>query len=460
MSLTKHPEGSLRELWTLSVPLMLTSLSFMMMTFVDRWLLAHFSADAHNAAVAATTLGWALICGWIVLAGIAEVFVAQHNGAGQKHKLGGPVWQMVWLSIASSLFFIPAGLWGPQLVYGTGADSLLERDYLGIMLLFGPFNAMQAAIAGFFVGQGKTRLVTSVVVIANLVNMGLDYVLIFGIEGWVPSMGVKGAALATSTATIFQNLILGAIFLNQRNRKECGTSDWHIDLSVLWSCVKIGLPSAILIVGEIMAFAVYYMLMKQMGLSYITIAGICQSMFILCLFFSEGVNKAVTAIIGNMIGAGHFDKISLVFRAGFKLNLLFGAAVFTLYWLGTPLIAGQFLSLADPAFFDAIYSTLYNCLLMSAVLIFFEGLKLVFSGGLTAAGDTMFLFGAGSTLVWVLMLLPVYLFVVLGGGSMELAMFICICYASSTCLVYYFRTRMMNWKSGELGDLERKVEPA
>lgn len=455
MGLTKHTQGSLRELWSLSFPLMLTSLSVMMMTFTDRWLLAHYSADAHNAAVAATTLGWALICGWIILAGIAEVFVAQSNGAGHKHKLGEPVWQMLWLSLFSIVFFLPAASYVTHWAYGTSPDMALERDYLGVMLLFGPFYAAQAALCGFFVGQGKTRLITIVVVGANVLNMALDWVMIFGVDGWFPPMGVKGAAIATSMATIFQMLVLLVVFLNRKNREEYGTGKWKLDLGVAWACAKIGLPSAILIVGDILAFALYYHLMKQKGLAYITIAGICQTMFILFLFFGEGINKAVTAIIGNMIGARQFDQISKVFWTGFLLNTIFFVAIFALFWLGTPLIAEQFLPLADPEFVKEIFASLQRCLLLTAVLLYLEGLRMTFAGGLTAAGDTMFLMLSGASLVWALMLLPVYIVVIVNGAPIEVASVIMVASSFVTCTIYFIRTRMIDWRTG---DVEYKTE--
>lgn len=450
MALTKHSPGSLRELWKLSFPLMLTQLSVMMMTFTDRWLLANFSVDAHNAAVAATTLGWALICGWIVLAGIAEVFVAQYNGAGQKHRLGEPVWQMLWFSLFSVLFFLPAAHFITLWTYGTGPDTVLERDYLGIMLLFGPFYAAQAALCGFFVGQGKTRLITSVVVVANVLNMFLDWVMIFGVEGWVPQMGVKGAAIATSMAVIFQMFVLGAVFLNKKNREEYGTGRWKLDIGAAWACAKIGLPSAVLIVMDILAFAFYYHLMKGKGLEYITIAGICQTMFILCIFFSEGVNKAVTAIVGNMIGAKEYDRIPRVFWSGFLLNIFFFAGLFTLFWLGTPFIVSQFLPLADPVFVESIYASLQTCLLLTTVLIFFEGMRLIFSGGLTAAGDTMFLLLSGSSLVWLTMVLPVYLIVILNDAPIEVASLISVGWCVTAASIYFLRTRMIDWRSGDV----------
>ena len=107
MALTKYKEGSIKELASIAFPLMMTSFSVMLMLFVDRLMLANYSLDAHNAAVKAATLGWAFLFGASSLAAIAEVFVAQYNGAGEKKRLGEPVWQMIWFSLATSVCFVP-----------------------------------------------------------------------------------------------------------------------------------------------------------------------------------------------------------------------------------------------------------------------------------------------------------------------------------------------------------------
>ncbi len=102
MTLTRHEPGSLRELWSISLPLMVSALSVMTMVFVDRLMVAHYSTVALNAVVNASTFGWAFVFAWMVLASISEVFVAQYNGAGAKEKIGESVWQMIWLSLLSA----------------------------------------------------------------------------------------------------------------------------------------------------------------------------------------------------------------------------------------------------------------------------------------------------------------------------------------------------------------------
>jgi multidrug resistance protein, MATE family len=449
MALTRHREGSVKELLTLSFPLMLSSLSVLTMMFADRWFLAQFSTAAHNAAVAATTFGWGFVFSWMCLAGISEVFVAHYNGAGLRQKLGEPVWQMIWLSMAAWLFFIPFSYWGPTLFFGSGVETALERDYFSIMLFFGPFSALYSALCGFFIGQGKAKLITWVVVFANLFNILMDWILIFGIEGWVPSFGVKGAAVATSLATLFQGLILGAIFLNRENRAHYGTSSWKLNVKAMAQCLKIGMPTALFIGAEILAFGCYYLVMREKGLAYITVAGICQSILIVFFFFPEGLNKATTAIVGNMIGAGRSNLILKVLKAGILLNALFMVVVTLLLFYGIPLIVDQFLPLADQAFVEEINDSLQISLLIFGVFMGLEGLRMQLSGILTACGDTMFLLISGTALVWVCMWLPVYLLIGQGTAPVEAGAVICLVYCTLVCLLYAWRVKINQRKSIE-----------
>lgn len=441
MALTRYKEGSLKELAAISFPLMLSSLSVVFMVFADRWFLAQFSINAHNAAVASTTFAWGFIFGWMSLAGIAEVFVAQYNGAGLRHKLGEPVWQMIWLSAFSWLFFLPLSLFATPFLFGQGIESALERDYFSIMVLFGPFYVLEGALCSFFVGQGQTRLVTCSVLAANFCNILLDWLLIFGVEGWIPSMGVKGAAIATNMATLFQGVILGISFLSKRNRRECGTSCWRMRLKPMLECIKIGLPTSIVIVAELTAYGSYYAIMKERGPIYITVAGICQTLIILFFFFAEGLYKATAAIAGNMIGAARSEPIAKLMRAGFILNIGFLAFLIVCFVFGGELILEQFLPLADAHFIEEIKSPLQTSLFLFAFYLFFEALRMQGAGVLTASGDTVFLLKWGVALVWSCMLLPVYICIGREGFSVVTGAIICVFYSVVACAVYFLRIR-------------------
>src|SRR5437588_7360511 len=94
--LTKHPIGSLKEIWAVSWPLMLGLLSASLMYFSDRLILAHFSFLAMNAAANAGMATWGALIFPLVIVEVTEVFVGRFNGEGKLAEVGRPVWQMIW----------------------------------------------------------------------------------------------------------------------------------------------------------------------------------------------------------------------------------------------------------------------------------------------------------------------------------------------------------------------------
>ncbi len=445
MSLTKHETGSLRELCAMSFPLMIMSLSLMLMLFVDRLLIAHYSSEALSALVNATTLGWTFSYSCFILASISEVFVAQDNGAGKIEKLGEPVWQMLWFSIMSCAVFIPLAYWGGDWIYGS--ERPMEQIYFNWMMFFAPSYAMYASLCGFFVGQGKTRLITYLAVGANLLNGILDYFLIFGIDGWIPSMGIEGAAIATCGSSLLQVVVLFAIFINKKHRNKSRTGDYRFKWTKFLTCCRFGTPAAVFAAVEILAWASYYQMMTQMSHHHIMVAGICQTFAIVFYFVAEGINKAVSTICGNLIGAGQSEKVYQVVKSGYKLIALFFIALLLLFAWGRHLVFPMFMPHASPEEIQAIYQTMMFSVFGIVVYIFFEAIRMLYAGVLISAGDTNFLMWFGSLSVWVIMVLPIYLFVVRTGGSVEQAVSIIVFYNFLASVLFGIRFYNGSWQA-------------
>lgn len=92
-NLTKYQAGSLPELITIAIPLMLSVLSGNLMMFMDRLILAHYSLAAMNAITAASSICMVIQYGTIGIAAIAEIFVGQYNGSKQYNMVAQPVWK-------------------------------------------------------------------------------------------------------------------------------------------------------------------------------------------------------------------------------------------------------------------------------------------------------------------------------------------------------------------------------
>src|SRR5690606_19018571 len=89
-----------REVLTVATPLVISSLSWTVMTFVDRMMLNNWSGAAMAAAFVSGVLWFAVICLPLGLCSYVGTFVAQYHGSGQPERIGPSVWQGIWATVA------------------------------------------------------------------------------------------------------------------------------------------------------------------------------------------------------------------------------------------------------------------------------------------------------------------------------------------------------------------------
>lgn len=450
-TLTRYPEGSIRELWTISLPLMISSLASLFMIFTDRIFLAHYSIGALNASVNAGTLAWAMMAGVGMITAMSEVFVAQYNGAKQFKRLGLPVWQMIWFAVFSMAFFIPMAIWGAPAILAGDRYADLEIPYFRWLMIFGPSYALMMAFSGFFIGRGKTRVMIWLAIIANLINILLDWALIFGVPGLIPEMGIQGAAIATCLGYLFESAVLGYLFLKKENRQQFGTAQWRLNSKEMRKCCRVGFPQGIFCALEVFGWAVFYWMMTDLGEKHITVSSICQSFTILLSFFCDGLSRGAASVAGNFIGSGRYDLIRKVLRSGFILLSFFSLATAAIF-IVDPVDLVRLLFVENQGI--ELESSLQICMVFAFIYIFLDGLRWFFSGLLVAAGDTLFLLIAGSLSVWVFLLAPVYFIVVKQGLPVEYAWGLTVLYAALFFIVYGVRFKQGAWQKINL------IEPA
>ena len=150
--LTRFPPGSIFEVLHIAFPLMLAALSVNLMMFCDRIILAYYSLQAMNAVAIATMFIAVFQFGIIAIVSIAEVFVGQHNGAKRYQQLAEPVWQMIWLSLASFIIFMPLAFFTGKWVLPPHYHTL-GITYYKIITAFSTIMALSAALSAFFINS-------------------------------------------------------------------------------------------------------------------------------------------------------------------------------------------------------------------------------------------------------------------------------------------------------------------
>jgi MATE family multidrug resistance protein len=436
--LTKHESASVMEILTISIPIMISAFSSLLMNFCDRVILAQHSTDAMNAGITAGMAANVFIFGSIGVALICEVFVGKRNGAGQFSLAASPAWQMVWFSVATIVIFVPSALCARVFVPSDQFDGM-AIIYFKILMLFGPLFPMAAALNGFFIGIGQTKIVSIVAIIGNIINVVVDVALVFGVGDIIPALGIAGAAIGTVVAQALQVIILFAVFLRAKNREKYHTHRCHFDRALLVEGIKVGGPSSLGHMVEMAAWAIVLRLMAIAGESYITLLAFGQSMHMLFAFATEGIQKGVTTIAANMIGAGEIRLLDKLVSSALKfLGIVMLALLIPLVVYPDPIVQifllDEFNSqreIYDLARFTGILVWLY---------LFADGMVWIFAGILTAFSDTKFIMVVNALAAWFFALVPIYIFIDRMKGPPYLAWVLINLYAVMNAFFFWRRS--------------------
>jgi multidrug resistance protein, MATE family len=448
--MTRFPPGSLRELVSISFPLMLTAFSGNLMIFCDRAILAKYSVDAMTAAFASSFVFAMFAFFGVGVASIAEVFVGQYNGKKEFDKLAVPVWQMIWFSLLFSLPMIPVAIFGANLFL---PNSLIEegRNYFQIVMIGAFFMPLISAVSSFFIGQGRTKMVTAAAIIGNVINLILDIVLINGIDGLVAPLGAAGAAIATVISMCLQFLILFFLFWSKENNKKYKTRKYSIDVGVFKECMKIGLPVAFSLTLEIAGWSALNIALCNANKNFLTAQSIGSAFFILFAFFSDGLNKAVTAIASNFIGAKHKALIKKLLKSSLILHLGMVSLLFILLILVPEVTLNMFLD-ANATKEEVKALTLIT---MKGTFYFFlfDGLAWIIAAVLRAGGDTRFVMICNITFAWIAVLAS---YLVLSNNHSDVRfifLYIIPSYAIMNLIVLFYRYLSNKWLELKVDDL-------
>jgi MATE family multidrug resistance protein len=360
------------------------------MVIADRVILSHYSTEAFNACFGAIQWYWALLATTLEFALIAEVFVGQCNGAQRFKEIGPVVWQMIWFCCALFLLFIPLALWGtPYLLANNIAE--LGAPYLRILLIFIPIDGIGfGALTAFFVGRGKTWIVSIAAVLSGLLNIILDFILIFGC-GIIPRYGIVGAATATVISQSLLGLGLFAVFLKKSHRERYGTGEVALKPALLKECLAIGFPSALNhLINTLLWAAMTQVIAQHVSSEDFQAYGIAHSIHMLFAFIIDGMSIGTRTICANALGAHRFEIVPKNLRAWLFLSALATALTAVGMLIYPDNIINAFLKESE----TGIAHTLVQHMLLWTWIVFTLDLVAYnLRSVLLASGDTKFIMG-------------------------------------------------------------------
>jgi len=301
-NLTRFLPGSVKELGSIAWPLVLSFLSVSLMSFFNRLFLSHYSVEALEASVSAMNLAFLFQIPCMRITSISQVFVARFAGSREFEKMGAVIWQMIWLSLLTLALTLPLGLFTGKLFFQGTIVEKIGFPYFSC-LMFGNFLfPLAAGLGAFFAGQGRTKTITISLAIAHVIQIVLDRVLIFGIEGLLPPQGAFGAAISTLSAQGLYCSLLLFLFLRRKERSLHGTDRWRLQPKLLKECIYLGTPRALAKMLILAAWAGSVAILTHLGGDYLLAFSLGTSLYTFFSCLNEGLGQGLITVASFYLG--------------------------------------------------------------------------------------------------------------------------------------------------------------
>ncbi len=377
--------ADLSAMTRLALPVAVVQVGMVFMGVVDTVMVGHVSG-AHLAAIALGNLYFfaASIFGMGALFALDPV-VSQAFGAGDEEAIRRGIqrgWVMALaMTVVASLLLIPARpimtlLRQPPEVIPIASEYALTQ--IPGMLAFYGFIVLRQSLQAI----GRVAVIVWVIVTANVVNVGLNWVMIFGNLGF-PELGAVGSGWATTLARWFMMGALLAISWALLGRYHRPLRSEALALRPLLGMLRIGGPIGIQFLLEFGIFGTIGVLMGVLGTIPMASHQIAINLASLTFMASVGITQASTVLVGQAVGLGDAPRARRAAGAG----LLLSTALMTVTGLTF---------LAIPGLLASIYTDEAAVLTLAAALIpiagvfqVVDGVQAVASGILRGIGDTV-----------------------------------------------------------------------
>ena len=413
MKLFSKDKEFYKSVLVLGFPIALQTLITVMVGMLDNIMISHLSQSDFSATSLANSYVTIFQIFCMGLGMGASVLVSRYWGMKKSHdneekadiSLKQTVCLMLRLMLVVALIFALGAAFFPKLIMQSYTDEAPLVD-LGITYLrysvptfFFLGLSLTTTIVLRSVGQSRYPLYVSI--LALFINLGGNYMLIFGHFG-APQMGIAGAALATMIARFFEAAaVIGYLLLID---KKVGFRFRHIFMQTrtlireyFRVCIPVLVSDAIFAIGN----NSITMVIGHLGEAFVAANSITAVTQQLSTVVIQGVCQAGAIITGQTLGKGKKQEAEdqgwLFLGLGFALGFL--SAIF-IFFTKTPIIN----SYGEKTTAEAV-SIAYSLLNSISLIIIFQATNSIMTKGvLRGGGDTAMLMLADNVFLWVLAL--------------------------------------------------------
>jgi MATE family multidrug resistance protein len=405
-----NTSGGYREFLTIAVPLVVYTGIGAVQLLIDRTFLSWYSQSSFVAATSAGILNWVIECFFFGTLAYMDVFVARYYGGKQYHSIGPAIWQSVYLALVSACIVLCISFFAEPFFMNVGHSEIVALEEIKFFkgLCYGAFPCVaEGTLAAFYSGRGKTKVVLLVSFCGVILNIVLDFCLIFGNFGFA-KMGISGAALATNVASTVVCIIYMVLIITKQNSDVYNTRCMKFDFDFMKRLLRYGVPNGAEFFFDMLGFGIFMVIIGSLGGTELVASNIVATINHTFVMPIVGFGMATSIMVSNYLGKNQVELAKKSVRSAIHIAYAYVTfAVFALVFLPNQLIypfSGE-----GQAALEHTKPMIRRLLIILAVYLIFDVGNIIFASAIKGTGDTVFVMKKLLLFSIFLVIIPTYI---------------------------------------------------
>jgi MATE family multidrug resistance protein len=389
-----HLSKEFRYNWKLSAPVIMGMLGHTFVGLVDNIMVGQLG----SAELAAVSLGnsffFVAMSLGIGFSTAITPLVAEADSENNFKKGKSAFKHGLFLCIILSLLLFGMILLAKPLMYLMEQPEevvLLTMPYLDIIAIsLIPLIIFQG-FKQFSDGLSLTKHAMYATIVGNLINIGLNYILIFGKLGF-PKMGIVGAGVGTLVSRLAMIAIIWTLL---KNDKKASAFVTHIRLFILDSTmlkkiINLGLPSAMQMFFEVAIFTSAIWLSGLLGKNAQAANQIALNLSSMTFMIAMGLSVTAMIRVGNQKGLRNYEELQRIAKSIFLMGIMFASVFALLFLIFHDIFPALYLDLDDVNNYSdnqEVVSIASKLLLVAALFQISDSAQVIFLGALRGLQD-------------------------------------------------------------------------
>lgn len=303
-----------KQIWSVSYPILLSLLAQNVINVTDTAFLGRVSEVALGASAMG---GLFYICVFTIAFGFStgsQIVIARRNGEERYTDVGPVMIQGVLflLALALIMFGFSRTFGGNIMRLLVSSETIFDAtmEFLDWRVFGFFFSFINVMFRALYIGITRTKVLTINAVVMALVNVVLDYALIFGHFG-LPEMGIKGAAIASVIAEAASILFFLIYTYVTVDLKKYGLNHLRsFDLGLLMRILSISCFTMLQYFLSMATWFLFFVAVERLGQRQLAIANIVRSIYIVMLIPVNSLSTTANSLVSNAIGAGGINQVT------------------------------------------------------------------------------------------------------------------------------------------------------